>query len=258
MTRPSFLLWSGPVYADTPDKVVWQSDVEKLVLSGAGSSYFGQLAESLRDGQGRILPNILAKMGKTRADYDKVAVAGFSAAHGLLAPLLLSDGDDIDAAILIDSCFSAMETPAKPGYVSFARRAGAGSRLMVMSIGPGGGPGSGATVAPGNADFSSAIDCATESTRSAGTFSPFPLPEGMPPMAAQPLRSGGCILLDYREYRHDQHIGQLAVPMMQVFLAPYLAGGGIVGGSSSKAAAMLLGAAAAFGLTRVMRHRRRR
>ncbi len=252
------LLYGGPVYATDPDKVKWQTDVEVFPITGNGSSWFGQYADSMKGPDGRILPSILAQKGKTRSDYDKVAIAGFSAFHGLASPLLLADGDSIDAAILIDSCFSAMGTPAKAGYVSYAARAASGGKLMVMTIGPGGGPGSGATISPDTPDFSSATDCAMASTAGAGSFSPYTPPPGLPPEQAQALKCGGIILLPYLEYRHDQHINQLAVPVMQVFLAPYLAGdSSLTGGGSSKWLAMLAGLGLGWLGTKLVRRRRR-
>ncbi len=253
------LIWSGPVYADTPNKVQWSTDVEVIPITGNGSSWFSSYAAKMTGPDGRILPQILASVGKQRSDYDKVAIAGFSAAHGLYSPLLGADGDSIDAAILIDSCFSAMGSPAKTGYASFARRAGAGERLMVLTIGPGGGPGSGATISPDTPDFSSATDCAMASTASAGTFSPYTPPDGLPPEQAQALRCGGCILLPYLEYRHDQHINQLAVPVMQVFLAPYLAGQFGLGGGGGKGLALAAGLGVGLLAGRaVLKSRRRR
>lgn len=217
------LIWGGPVFADTPKKVQWpEGDVVDVVaVTGNGSSYFGQLAESLRGPDGRILRNLAASRGKNLDSYDKVVLAGFSAFHGLANEILKSDTDRVDAMISLDSCFSAINSPRKEGYARFAQKAASGGALFLLTIGPGGGVGSGATLGPGGVDFSSAYDCVMASVKGAGPLSPFTPPSGLPtPDAA--LRNGGLIVLDYRRYRHDQHINELGVPILQNYLVPWL------------------------------------
>jgi hypothetical protein len=224
MSKPSLLIWGGPVFADTPSKVQWQSPVDIIAVTGNGSSYFGQLADQYRGADGRILRNLVAAHGKKLDDYGKVALAGFSAFHGLANAVLDSDSDLVDAMVSIDSCFSAIGSPAKKGYLKFASKAGRGSGLLVMTIGPGGGVGSGATLGPGGEDFSSAIDCVMASTASAGHFSKESVEGDLPqPDSGSALVSGGVVLLDYRRFRHDQHIHYLAIPVMDAYLAPFLA-----------------------------------
>jgi hypothetical protein len=220
---PDVIIWIGPVFASTPSEVTWLHPTESIALTGEGSTFFSNLAESLRGPDGHILPQILAKAGKTRADYRKIAVAGFSAAHGLMPKLLDADGDDIAACVAIDSCFSAMGSLEKAGYVSFSRRAASGEKLMVFTVGPGGGVGSGATVAPGNDDFSTAIDCVMAQAGSA-PLAPTTIEPPLPVPASPPMKAGGLFVLDYREFRHDEHIHRLAVPVMSAYLAPYLDG----------------------------------
>ena len=161
MSKPSLLIWGGPVFADTPTKVQWKSPVDILVVNqgangGIGSDAFAQLGASLKGADGRILDNLLTSRGKKRGDYGKIAIAGFSAWHGLANQLLLADGDLIDAAISVDSCFSAMNSPAKPGYAAFARMAARGQKLFVLTASKGGGAGSGATLGPGGVVYSTA------------------------------------------------------------------------------------------------------
>jgi len=224
VSKPSLLIWGGPVFSDTPSKVQWQSPVDIFAVTGNGSSYFGQLAEQYRGTDGRILRNLVAANGRNLDDYGKVALAGFSAFHGLANSILDSDSDLVDAMVSIDSCFSAIGSPKKNGYAKFASKAGRGSGLLVMTIGPGGGVGSGATLGPGGEDFSSAIDCVMASTASAGHFSKESVEGDLPePDGGSALVSGGVVLLDYRRFRHDQHIHDLAVPVMQAYLSPFLA-----------------------------------
>ncbi len=217
------LLWGGPVFADTPKKVSWpeEDQVDVVPVTGNGSSYFGQLAESYRGSDGRILRNLVASKGRNLDDYDKVVLAGFSAFHGLANSILDADTDLVDAMISLDSCFSAISSPGKRGYAKFARKAASGGALFVLTIGPGGGPGSGATLGPGGVDFSSAYDCVMESVKGAGPLYSFSPPDTLP-APDQALKNGGVIVLDYRKYRHDQHINELGVPILQSYLVPWL------------------------------------
>lgn len=210
------------MFASTPNEVAWFHPTEVIALPCEGSNC-GALAASFQGPDGRYLPQILAKAGKTRADYRKIAIAGFSAGHGLIPKVLDADGDDISACIAIDACFSAIGSLEKAGYVSFARRAASGSKLMVFTVGPGGGPGSGATISPTTPDFSRAIDCVMAQVAGI-SLSETTIEPGLPEPKVAPLRAGGLFILDYQEYRHDQHIHDLAVPVMSAYLAPYLAG----------------------------------
>ena len=223
MSSRVLLIWGGPVFADTPKKVHWPEgmQVDILPVTGNGSSYFGQLAESYRDADGHILRNLVAAKGRNLADYDKVVLAGFSAFHGLASSILDADTSEVDAMISLDSCFSAINAPAKRGYQKFALKAAMGGGLFVLTIGPGGGPGSGATLGPGGVDFSSAYDCVMESVKGAGMLVSFTPPDTLP-APDKALKSGGLIVLDYRRYRHDQHINELGVPILQSYLVPWL------------------------------------
>jgi len=226
MSKRALLIWGGPVFSDTPRKVQWPKDwtVDVIPVTGNGSTYFGQVAESLRGQDGRILPNLVASKGKNLASYDKVMLAGFSAFHGLANEILKSDTDLVDAMISIDACFSALSYPRKEGYARFASKAARGGALFVLTIGPGGGKGSGATLGPGGVDFSTAYDCVMQSVGEhwLTTFDP---PTSMP-VPDSSKSSGGLVVLDYRRYRHDQHINELGVPLMQSYLVPWLESGG--------------------------------
>ena len=225
-TKRALLIWGGPVFADTPSKVHWPEgwSVDVIPITGNGSSYFGQVAAQYRGPDGHILPNIVASKGKSLASYDKVVLAGFSAFHGLANEILRADTDMVDAMISLDSCFSAISSPRKEGYARFASKAARGSALFLLTIGPGGGVGSGATLGPGGVDFSSAYDCVMQSV--AGHWlREFDPPSSLPrPDSAK--RSGDLIVLDYRKFRHDQHINELGVPIMQSYIVPWLESGG--------------------------------
>lgn len=224
MSKPSLLIFGGPVFADTPTKVAWQSPVDIIAVTGNGSTYFSNVGEQYRGSDGRILRNLVAANGKNLDDYGKVALAGFSAFHGLANLILDADSDLVDAMVSIDSCFSAIDHPAKRGYSKFAKKAARGSALFCLTWGPGGGPGSGATISSSTPDFSFAKDCVLASVAEAGSLRHVPVPDGLPPTdEGYALKNGGILILPYEHLRHDQHIHDLAVPLMQVTLAPYLA-----------------------------------
>ena len=212
------------MFSDTPTKVAWQSPVDIIAVTGNGSTYFSNLGEQYRGSDGRILRNLVAANGKNLDDYGKVALAGFSAFHGLANLILDADSDLVDAMVSLDSCFSAIDHPAKRGYSKFAKKAARGSALLVFTWGPGGGPGSGATISSSTPDFSFAKDCVLASVAEAGSLRHVPVPDGLPPTdEGYALKNGGILILPYTRLRHDQHIHDLAVPLMQVTLAPYLA-----------------------------------
>lgn len=101
----------------------------------ATSGAFAGLYASLRDSDGRVVPNLLRRYLKGDADrVRRVAFLGFSAAHGFLSPLASVDADRrlISAYILIDATFNASgSTEGKPGYVKFGVDAARGERLML-------------------------------------------------------------------------------------------------------------------------------
>lgn len=244
MSKPSLLIWGGPVFADTPTKVAWQSPVDIIAVTGNGSTYFSNLGEQYRGSDGRILRNLVAANSKNLDDYGKVALAGFSAFHGLANLILDADSDLVDAMVSLDSCFSAIDHPAKRGYSKFAKKAARGSALLVFTVGPGGGPGSGATISSSTPDFSFAKDCVLASVADAGSLRHVAVPEGLPPTdEGYALKNGGILVLPYEHLRHDQHIHDLAVPLMQIELAPFLSSSA----SGNFAYAALALAAAALG-----------
>lgn len=247
----SLLLWTGPVQASDIRNVVWQSPVDIVVIShgpsgGFGSSSFSELARSYQDAGGHLLPTLLAHAHIHPEEYPQIAVAGFSAAHGLMAPLLGADGDRILAAVCLDACFSDPSRLVKPGYLAYGERAVAGEVLFVMSSSAGGGRGSGATIGPGVPDFSTGFGCVKETFAQATGADPAanarPLPAGLPAMtdaAGGYYRAGNFVVLDYHsQLWHGDHVHKLAKPILETFLAPALAGvpsiaGGPAPGASS-------------------------
>ena len=115
-------------------------DVRIAPVANSGSTYFATLAANLRGADGRILPALLASYAKSVPAPDRVALAAFSAGHGLLNLVadVAADRDRISAMLLADACFNAGDpktgqgTP-KAGYLKFALDAVAGKRLMVVT-----------------------------------------------------------------------------------------------------------------------------
>lgn len=136
------VFFAGPVVVTEAHKRIdWRGrDVKIIPIVGSGSSTFEQLAESLRDKNGRILPNLLKKYA-AGISVDQIAFAAYSAGWGLLTKIAEVDEDrkQITAMILSDACFSGGNpntgqggTP-KAGYVKFGVDAMNGSRLMVAT-----------------------------------------------------------------------------------------------------------------------------
>lgn len=220
------VIYAGPVMDSNFSSIVWDRPTEHILFNtgpdgGYGSSSFAALAESMRGSDGRILPNLLASRGLSRSMFDKVAICGFSAFHGLAAPLLGADGDQIDAAVMLDACFGSAGAPRKDGYVSFGRRAAAGSRLMVMTASAG-------QNAPPLPPSTTGYECVLANAQEAAgpALAPFDPPSTIPfPSQGQALKAGGLIVLDYRgEYQHGDHINKFGPQIIQTFLVPYMSG----------------------------------
>lgn len=101
------------------------------------STAYSCLWQSVRGGDGRALPGLLARYAKG-VQVERVAVVGFSAAHGILNPLLNNDADraGISAAILVDACFGG----GKTGFQKALKDGAAGRRLFATMTSHDGGP----------------------------------------------------------------------------------------------------------------------
>jgi hypothetical protein len=235
------IIWAGPVYgpggASTAGgdigKVEWGQPTQIVTFNvgpdgGWGSSSFGLLAGSFRDADGRILPRLLASRGLNASDYDKIAIAGFSAFHGLANPLLLSDGDSIDAAILLDACFEGTAAAPKAGYRDFAAKAARGEKLMVFLGSTGqNGPG----LPPTSKGYECAFNAAGAGAADAGAaLEEVPTPEGMRAAKCGAYRTGDLWVLNYCDLfagNPDVHGGivkHMTEETLQTLLVPYLSG----------------------------------
>jgi hypothetical protein len=130
------VFFAGPVMVtDAFKRINWLGSTVKIVpVQGSGSSYFSSLAEELRDSSGRILPNLLARYAPGITP-SRIALAAYSAGHGLLNKIALVDADRkaTSAMVLSDATFSGFQDPPKPGYVAFGVDAARGKRLLVST-----------------------------------------------------------------------------------------------------------------------------
>lgn len=231
-----------------PPKVEWPSDAKAIVLDppekcgGADplcSSAYSRLAASLKDADGRIIPNLLKRH---KVEGSTPSFVGFSAAHGFLNPLLgnAADRAAIKAVILMDATFGG----GKTGYVAAAQDASHGKPLLVSVTSD-----KGSTDPLSNGDFA----WREYVLKPAGLLN-MPPTSPVPPM---PNPSEGVFKqsnLWYYRYAHAQYahqnLGQLMKPVVEAHLLPYLtvSGGGITPGGGSRGTSILpiIAAVAAF------------
>lgn len=233
------LIWGGPVFTPgTARKQYPNGDIGDVVflrdtkiitintgIGGFGSSHFSALgAQYKQNGGGSVLAGLLAAHGVSRSDFENIGCAGFSAWHGLLSQLLLTDGNDIRVSVMLDSCFSSVDpnTWLKAGYVSYGERAARGEAVCVYTSSNGGGPG-------GQYPSSTGTQCAETnfyaSAANAGIAPvPAPLYEGIPePVSA--LVAGELYWYSFEgRVRHDQQVHNILLPTLQTFLPRGLAG----------------------------------
>lgn len=254
------LIWGGPVMASNLAGVALPDSVHVETFNrgpdgGFGSSSFSLLAQSMQGPDGRILPSLLASRGLSREQFGKVAIAGFSAFHGLASPLLAADGDQIDAAFLLDSCFSGVSPPwEKAGYVAFAAEAARGRKAMVFTSSAGGGPGG---QYPSSTGSQCAVANAQAGAAAAGvSLDAYDPPASMPPMSqGAGYRAGNLIVLDYAgQFLHGDHVNRFGADTLNTYLVPFYAGsfGGSVFGDAAGPLLFVGAAVAAYALVRYL------
>lgn len=229
---------NGPGASPRPGdigQVDWTEKPDILTINGNGSSHFAALAAQWTK-NGHILPQLLAAHGRSIDMYSSISVTGFSAGHGLFDPLLLLDGDNINAAVLFDSCFTLQSTPntGKNGYAEFGARAIHGDRLMVMTSSHGqNGPGlppsrTGSDCALASFDHALALTGASDTIIDPPPGIPTTNPKGnfyQGPGELQVHNAGLFYVLDYGPlYYHGDHINLLSRDVLSTFLVPYLSG----------------------------------
>lgn len=277
----TIILWCGPVYP-AGSSPYQGGDIGKVDWLGTPVSFLSMpcnppsntpcasLHGQYADAQGRVLPNLLAKYGMgSVSDYDRIALAGYSAGHSFMNPTLLSDGDSIDAMVSIDACFSTTNPPwTKAGYVDFGTKAALGQKLMVLMATGSSHGGSGLSYSSGSecagANFDAAVAAAGATVTSIDAGLQYP------PTTSE--RAGGLFLLDYGlqhfsgQLPHFDAVNMLSQNVFQTYLAPYLAGQALPGGSlvtpdaatTGSNTPLILGAAAITALAAIYFARKRR
>lgn len=214
------VLFVGPVILrDSFKRIDWYGrDVRIVPCVHEDSSYWSSMAEQLRDGQGRILPNLVRKFaGVELGQVNQVALAAYSAGHGLLNKVgaVPADCRRLSAMLLHDATFSGFNDPPKAGYVAMGRRAIAGDALMVSTTSLGGGQ----TYATGRDSWSSVWNALQRQTGR--------VPHHEDPGAA--LRALGTWWrmgnLTWGDLPNVSHVEQhnLAPEVWQRYLSPWLA-----------------------------------
>jgi hypothetical protein len=225
------VFFAGPVILrDTFKRIDWFGrDVRIVPIQGAGSSYFSALADQLRDSSGRILPALVRTYAKVELDQvDQIALAAYSAGHGLLNKVADVDADRarLSAMVLSDATFSGFSDPPKRGYVAMGSDAARGERLFVSTASNSGG----ADYLTGRKSWLSVWNAVQATTGRR--------PRPVVPKAPAPSASGGWWRMgafywaDYvvpgsadgagNDYSHAGH-HDLAPLIWQAYLAPWFA-----------------------------------
>jgi hypothetical protein len=135
------VLWCGPISASTLEKAPWIGPPPRVLtfnqgIGGVGSSHFSALAGQLAgQGGGSVLRGALKAKGLPPDTDEPVMVTGFSAAHGMIEPLLRNE-DDASRVVAVgsfDAYYTGPDKTPKPGYQHFAYRASRGLCRMVMT-----------------------------------------------------------------------------------------------------------------------------
>lgn len=247
------VLFVGPVILrDAFRSIDWYGrDVRIVPCVHEDSSYWSSMAEQLRAADGRILPNFVRRhAGVTLEQVDQIALAAFSAGHGLLNKVgaVPADRERLSAMLLHDATFAGFSDAPKAGYVAFGSDAVRGERLMVATASNSGGTG----YLTGRKSWLMVWDTLCRQMVRA--------PRLVPPTPPAPAASGGWWRLggnlywgDYvtpgsadntgNDYTHGQH-NDLAVAVWQGYLAPWFARWRWFGPALLGAGAAGLGAAA--------------
>jgi hypothetical protein len=249
------VFFAGPVVVTAAfQQIDWLGrDVRIVPIVGSGSSYFSNLAEQLRAPDGRILPGLVRRYAGS-LDIDKLALAAYSAGHGLLNKIADNDADRqaVDAMVLSDATFNAFNTGPKSGYVKFGVDAARGNRLFVATTAN--------TTSGGHMTGRDSFQLVWDEVDKA-TWSRTRV---VPPRRPVPEPSGGWHRMgslfywgDYwsgatNDISHEAH-HHLAPAVWQAYLAPYLAGRLTVPGWAWGALGALAAAGGALALRRYKR-----
>lgn len=275
----SLIIWIGPVYGPGASPYKPSGDIGSVDWGGSAPRIVTVSCQN-PPGNGNpscnSVPNTLDTIlashgGGSVSDYDRVAVAGYSAGHNVMNPLLLADGDRIDAFVSIDACYSATNPPwTKAGYVDFATKAASGSKLAVFAATGSSHGGAAYPSSSGSECAGANFDAAVAAAGAAAVA----IDSGLAVSPTISERAGGLFLLDYgtqtfsSQLPHFDIINKLSRDILQTYLAPFLTGqplpgGGAVSPSSGDAGAtdytmpLLVAGGLALALALYYRSRRR-
>jgi hypothetical protein len=235
-TKPDLVIFAGPVIVKPAFKAIqWANPTSVVTVNGAGSTYFANLADSLRDGQGRILPSLLSRYARTTRDQvGHLALCSYSAGWGLLNKVFLVDADraEVDACVLSDSAFGT----GLHGHEAFAADAMDGERLMVGHSSNNSANAAMGIMKTGRSTWQEIIGAATAA--SGHSLSQTDVRPPMPAPSGGVWNAGKFFWLDYvkpgsadnqgNDFTHAEH-HDLAANAWSAYLVPYFAGKSIGG-----------------------------
>lgn len=228
-----------------PPAVSWPPGTKAVVLDppdkcgGADplcSTAYSKLYSSLKDAQGRVLPNLLKRY---HVEGYRPSFVSFSAGHGFMDPALRHPADraETHAVVLMDSTFGG----GKTGYVAAAKEAAAG-RLLLVSVTSD----KGTTDALNNGDYAFR-KFVLEPADLVSMQQTTPVPP-MPKPSEGVFKRGNLWYYRYSDAEaHHWELGKLMKPVLEAHLIPYLSvSGGAVPKSTGKSIIPLVAAVAAF------------
>jgi len=140
------VIWTGPVALyQVPGATLAGARDINIGCFGDKSPHCPTIAESYRDPDGRMLPQLLAAQGLSEADVGVLAIGAFSAGGSLVKRLLLEPRDRaaIDVVHLADASYtsswedqSSRMPPPIEGYVRYGLDAIDGPHLLVATASP--------------------------------------------------------------------------------------------------------------------------
>lgn len=229
------VVWTGPIYCSTLDKVQWKrpTKIGCLPMEGATNAVFWEQLKATGDPYAALMTAT-----KTTEPVQSLGIAGFSASHQWMSDFAGAVGDRLSYLQLCDSCFlGAGATSGKKGYASYMRLAAAGKvRMVITSNGPwdkdisysGGTTGK---YAGQQFNLTSGSKCVHLTVLDALGGDMDEVKLDIPPGAPSPermFRRGELYWFAYNERTmkdaHGDHANVLAAPYMQMYGAPWLAG----------------------------------
>jgi hypothetical protein len=217
------LIWTGPVETRNLASVKWQRPTGVYTVGGEGSDYFSGLGRSLAPGiVGKLSDKWRAQTKPAREAPDRIAMASFSAGHGLIETVCKEAASlsQLAAVCACDSYYVAKQGDIKAGYRAACERAVAGEMLVILTTGASGG------MLPDKKPFPSSREAFAPLADELG-LSEIAWPEqaGNVPAPERLLGRGLCFWLDYdARFKHVEHALKIAPAVIGAMVSPYMAG----------------------------------